>query len=40
MACRDGVLCGLASFGLGCGTVPGVYTEVQHFLDWIQDNTY
>ena len=32
-------LCGLASFGLGCsGAVPGVYTEVSHYVEWIGEN--
>jgi secreted trypsin-like serine protease len=33
-------LCGLASYGLSCGLqgVPGVYTQVSHFIGWIQDN--
>ena len=43
LTCAKGVeffLCGLASFGLGCGVagIPGVYTEVSYFVDWIADN--
>ncbi|KAL1772963.1 tissue-type plasminogen activator [Sigmodon hispidus] len=33
-------LVGIISWGLGCGQkdVPGVYTKVSNYLDWIQDN--
>lgn len=33
-------LVGIISWGLGCGQkdVPGVYTKVINYLDWIQDN--
>ena len=31
------VIYGLASFGYGCGTgVPAIYTNVNHFKDWIE----
>lgn len=33
-------LLGIISWGLGCGQkdVPGIYTKVTNYLDWIQDN--
>ena len=35
---QDGLLVGLVSHGLGCGTQPGVYTDVRHHLPWIHDS--
>ncbi|XP_074837976.1 tissue-type plasminogen activator [Carettochelys insculpta] len=34
-------LIGIISWGIGCGQkdTPGIYTNVTHYLDWIQDNT-
>ena len=34
---QDGQLVGLVSHGQGCGTDPGVYTDVRHHLPWIHD---
>ncbi|XP_006983053.1 tissue-type plasminogen activator [Peromyscus maniculatus bairdii] len=33
-------LVGIISWGIGCGQkdVPGIYTKVTNYLDWIQDN--
>ena len=45
LVCRDGagrhVLCGLVSWGLGCGRhgYYGVYTELAFFKQWIDEMT-
>ena len=43
----DGVPCmhsivGVTSFGRGCGNigVPGVYSRVSHFIDWIEERAF
>ncbi|KAK7067382.1 Trypsin-2 [Halocaridina rubra] len=36
-SCR---LSGVTSWGIGCATrgIPGVYTEVAHYIDWIKSS--
>ena len=37
----NGVLTGVVSWGFGCSTTteyPGVYANVAHFADWIEEN--
>ena len=38
-AVQDGVLVGLVSHGSGCGSEPGVYTDVRHHDKWIREVT-
>lgn len=34
-------LCGLSSFGLGCGSnFPSIYTRISSYIDWIEDNVW
>lgn len=41
MDCMYSVV-GVTSFGRGCGNigVPGVYTRVSHFADWIEERAF
>ena len=32
----DVKLRGISSYGIGCGNMPGIYTDVLHYRDWIQ----
>ena len=32
------VLAGVTSWGYGCGKTPGVYTDVQQYIRWIEEN--
>ena len=38
LGCVHEEVIGLVSWGQGCGTAPGVYTEVFFFKDWIKQN--
>ena len=34
--CLDGTLVGVVSHGKGCGTNPGIYSDVRHYVHWIK----
>jgi len=34
------VLGGVTSWGFGCGNMPGVYTSIPMYIDWIKANGY
>jgi len=36
---KNAEIVGLVSFGVECGSTPGVYTRVSSYLDWISKNT-
>lgn len=31
---------GIVSFGVDCGTFPGIYTRVAYFLKWIESHVW
>ena len=33
------VLSAISSYGMGCNENPGVYTNVQKFLEWIREHS-
>jgi secreted trypsin-like serine protease len=34
----NGQQVGIVSFGVGCGTLPGVYTRISSYISWINKN--